>query len=125
MSSIQICRYVISFAWLYHGIFPKLVHIAPLEHLITSSLGFSDEVSILITRAAGVGEVVFGVLFFLFYKYTLMNILNISGLALLLLAVMFLQPQLLIEAFNPVTTNIPLIALSGLLIKARQSEHRV
>nr|WP_275447105.1 DoxX-like family protein [Pseudoalteromonas sp. Of7M-16] len=120
VSSIQIARYVISFAWLYHGIFPKLVHVAPIEQLIMSSAGFPDDISTLITKIAGVGEVMFGVLFFVFYKYKVMNILNVIGLTLLLIAVAVLQPQLLIEAFNPVTTNIPLIAFSYLLLKDSQ-----
>lgn len=38
MSSVQIARYIISFSWLYHGILPKLIHIAPLEKLMTTNL---------------------------------------------------------------------------------------
>ncbi|WP_348631086.1 DoxX-like family protein [Pseudoalteromonas sp. KS88] len=34
----------------------------------------------------------------------------------LLLFVVALQPQLLIEAFNPVTTNLPIIGLSLVLL---------
>ncbi|MBQ4812826.1 DoxX-like family protein [Pseudoalteromonas luteoviolacea] len=116
VSSIQLARYVISFAWLYHGIFPKLVHVAPLESLIMSSIGFSNEVSLLITRVAGIGEVIFGVFFFIYYQTYLANVLNIVGLTVLLASVAVLQPQILIEAFNPVTTNIPLVALSLVLI---------
>lgn len=116
MSSIQIARYVICFSWVYHGLVPKLFYVAPLEQLMTASFGFSDEISFLITKAAGVGEVIFGITFFVFYKYKVANLLNIIGLTLLLIFVALLQPQLLFEAFNPVTTNIPLIALSFVLL---------
>ena len=116
MSSIQIGRYIISFSWLYHGIFPKLIHIAPLEKLMTSSLGLSNELSYLVTKSAGVGEVIFGVLFFLFYRNKAVVLLNIIGLSGLLIFVAVLQPQLLIEAFNPVTTNIALIGFSVILL---------
>ena len=116
MSSIQIARYIISFSWLYHGIFPKLVHIAPLEKLLTGSFGFSDEISYLITKSAGVGEVIFGIVLFIFYRSKPIILLNIFALVGLLLIVALLQPQLLIEAFNPVTTNIPLIGLSLVLL---------
>lgn len=119
MSSIQIARYVISFSWLYHGIFPKLVHIAPLEKLLTGSFGFSDEISYLITKSAGVGEVIFGIVLFVFYRSKPVILLNIFALIGLLLFVAILQPQLLIEAFNPVTTNIPLICLSFILLYNR------
>ena len=116
MTTVQMARYMITFVWLYHGIFPKLVHVAPLEQLMTGSIGFSDDISYLITKAAGIGEVIFGLLFFVFYKTKLMNILNILALAFLLLSVVMLQPQLLIEAFNPVTTNLPMMVFSFVLL---------
>lgn len=116
MSSVQIARFIVSFSWLYHGIFPKLIHVAPLEKLITSSIGFSEDISYFITKSAGVGEVLFGVLLFIFYYYKPLIILNIIGLGFLLMFVAVLQPQLLVEAFNPVTTNIPIIGLSFVLL---------
>jgi hypothetical protein len=71
----------------------------------------------LITRAAGIGEIIFAVLFFIFYRSILINILNIVALVGLMLFVAVLQPALLIEAFNPVTTNFAIIAFSLVLIK--------
>ena len=116
MSSVQIARYIVSFSWLYHGIFPKLIQIAPLEKLMTASIGFSEELSYYITKSAGVGEVIFGITLFIFYRSRFIVLLNIVGLIALLLFVAVLQPQLLIEAFNPVTTNIPIIGLSLVLL---------
>ena len=111
-------RYIISFSWLYHGIFPKLIHISPLEKLITSSFGFNDQISYLITKSAGVGEVIFGIVLFIFYKIKAVILLNILSLVGLLFFVAILQPQLLVEAFNPVTTNIPIIGLSLVLLNS-------
>ena len=132
MSSLQIARFIISFSWLYHGIFPKLVHIAPLEKAMTASIGLSNELSYLVTKSAGVGEVIFGVLFFIFYRNKTIIYLNIIGLAGLLCFVAILQPQLLIEAFNPVTTNIALIGFSLILlvelnkkVKSEQEKEKV
>lgn len=122
MSSLQIARYIISFSWLYHGIFPKLVHVAPLEKIITASLGLSNELSYLVTKSAGIGEVIFGVVFFIFYRNKTIVLVNIIGLSGLLCFVAFFQPQLLIEAFNPVTTNIALIALSLVLFIELKAE---
>ncbi|MEH6448120.1 MAG: DoxX-like family protein [Oleispira sp.] len=116
MPLIQVARYIIGFSWLYHGIFPKLIHIAPLEKALTASLGFSDDVSYLITKSAGLGEIIFGTLFIIFYRNKNVVLLNILALSGLLVFVAVLQPQLLIEAFNPVTTNIPLIGLSLILL---------
>jgi len=126
MSTIQIARYIISFSWLYHGIFPKLMHIAPLEKLMTASMGFSEEMSYVITKSAGIGEVIFGVLLFIFYRHRALIVMNILGLLGLLLFVALFQPQLLVEAFNPVTTNLTLIGLSFILLQqSKASEHRL
>ena len=122
MSTIQIARFIISFSWLYHGIFPKLVHIAPLEKVMTASLGLSNELSYLVTKSAGVGEVIFGVFFFVFYRNKVIVLLNIIGLTGLLGFVALMQPHLLIEAFNPVTTNIGLIGLSLILLLELKNE---
>jgi uncharacterized membrane protein YphA (DoxX/SURF4 family) len=116
LTSNQIARFIIAFSWLYHGIFPKLVHIAPIEKMMTASIGLSDEVSYLITKSAGIGEVIFGLIFLFCYKSRLLVLLNIAVLIALLIFVGIFQPLLLIEAFNPVTTNIALIGLSLILL---------
>lgn len=125
MSSIQIARYIVSFSWIYHGIFPKLIHVAPIEKLMTASFGLSEEASYVITKLAGVGELLFGVLLFIFYKNKHLIIVNIIALLGLLLFVAILQPQLLIEAFNPVTTNIAIIAFSFILLNNTKQSHEV
>lgn len=124
LSSIQIARFTISFSWLYHGVFPKLIHIAPLEKLMTSSLGLSNELSYLVTKSAGVGEVVFGILFFVLYRSKAIVLLNIIGLTGLLGFVAIMQPHVLIEAFNPVTTNLALIGFSFILLLELNNESK-
>lgn len=113
----QIARHILAFSWIYHGVFPKLLHIAPIEKQMTASLGFSAEVSDLITRVAGVGEIIFGIIIWFLYQNRLIIWLNIVALGGLLGFVVLLTPHFLIEAFNPVTTNIPLIALSFILLQ--------
>lgn len=83
---------------------------------MTASIGLSNELSYAVTKAAGVGEVIFGILLFIFYKNKALILLNIFGLVALLGFVAILQPQLLIEAFNPVTTNLTLIGLSVIVL---------
>ncbi|MGX1110997.1 putative membrane protein YphA (DoxX/SURF4 family) [Pseudoalteromonas sp. MBR-15] len=124
LTTLQIARFIISFSWFYHGLMPKLVHISPLEQQMTGSFGFNPEISSLITRAAGVGEIIFAVLFFIFYRSILINVLNILALIGLMLFVAILQPSLLIEAFNPVTTNLAIIAFSVVLINELKGTQR-
>ena len=122
MSSTQIARFIVGLSWVYHGVFPKLLQIDPLEKAMTASLGFSNDISYFITKFAGIGELIFGLVFILFYQSRLIVLLNIAGLAGLLLFVAILQPQLLGGAFNPVTTNIPLIGLSLILLGNLKSQ---
>lgn len=122
MSPIQIARFTVGFSWLYHGIFPKLLHISPLEKTMTASLGFSDEISYFITKSAGVAELCFGLIFIIFYKQRNVVLLNIWALIGLLLFVAAFQPYLLVEAFNPVTTNLPLIGLSFILLARKTTK---
>nr|WP_026016818.1 DoxX-like family protein [Catenovulum agarivorans] len=124
-NKMQLARYLVSFSWIYHGLFPKLIHIAPLEQLMTASLGFSTELSYYITKAVGVSELLFGIILFIFYRNRTIVLLNIVALVGLLLFVAVLQPQLLIEAFNPVTTNIPLIGLSWILLNEVKEQKRL
>ena len=116
MDVIQVARFIISFSWIYHGLVPKLIWVAPLEKEITASLGLSEGLSILVTKSAGVAEILFGMLFFFLYKNKLINQLNIIGLTGLLAFVAIFNTHLLAEAFNPVTTNLPLIGLSVVLM---------
>jgi hypothetical protein len=116
MDVIQVARLIISFSWIYHGLVPKLIWVAPLEKEITASLGLSEELSLWVTKSAGVAETLFGMLFFFLYKNKLINQLNIIGLTGLLSFVAIFNTHLLAEAFNPVTTNLPLIGLSVVLM---------
>ena len=108
MYPVQIARVLVSFSWVYHGVFPKLLEVAPLEKQMTASLGFDPATSFAITQAAGVAEVLFGLVFFVFYRSQWLNVLNILAMIGLLGFVVVMVPQLLTEAFNPVTTNLPI-----------------
>ncbi len=116
MLSVQIARFTIGFSWLYHGIFPKLVHIAPIEKAMTASIGLNEQTAYLLTKSAGVAEVIFGVLFIVLYRSRFIVLANIAALVALLIFVAVRQTHFLIEAFNPVTTNMSLIALSVILL---------
>jgi hypothetical protein len=115
VSSIQLARYILSFIWVYHGVFPKLLTIAPIEQQLIATLNFSTEHSYLITKFAGVFEIIFGIILFVLYKNKTILLLNISVLVMLCVFVAIQLPSLLIEAFNPITTNLSLVGLSYIL----------
>lgn len=121
MDTNQLARFVIGLAWIYHGLFPKLLQIAPLEREITGSLGFSDEITYFLIKSAGIGEVIFGLVFILFFRIKLVQIINLAGLIGLLVFASIMTPNILLEPFNPVTTNIPLILLGYILLQHTES----
>ena len=112
----QLARFVLGGSWIYHGLFPKLLTVAPLEREMTGSIGLSDENTLLLTQAAGVCEILFGAALILYYRNSALLLLNLFAFIALLAFVTAMTPHLLVEAFNPVTTNIPLIALSFYLL---------
>jgi len=124
-SPVQWSRLTIVFAWLYHGLFLKLIAIAPLEWQMSSSLGLTEQGTYWFIKIAGALEVCWAVMFFAFYRNNLVIALNIIALLSLVFAVALLQFELLIEAFNPVTTNASLVVLSLIIyqdnLKAQNS----
>ena len=117
-TSIQVARFVLGGSWIYHGLFPKLLTVAPIEKAMTATIGLSEQYSLFLTRSVGVAEVIFGLLIIVYYRHASLLLVNIVLLVLLVLFVAIQMPALLIEAFNPVTTNLALIGLSYVLIRA-------
>lgn len=123
MNMIQFARYVIGLTWIYHGLFPKLLQIAPLEQAITGSLALSEEITYLLIKIAGVGEILFGVIFIWLYRIRIVQLLNLAGLVGLLVFAAVMTPYILLEAFNPITTNVPLIVLGYFLLQQTSLDH--
>ncbi len=115
MNAVFISRIIVALSWVFHGLVPKIIYIAPLEYEMTSRLGLSEGITVLLIKFAGTCEIIFGLVFWQFYKHKLVVGSSIAGLLFLIIAVGVLTPHLLFEAFNPITTNIPLIGLSLIL----------
>lgn len=88
---------------------------------MTATLGFSAHQSALITRAAGIAEIVFGVTLFMLYKVRPVILANTLALVALLAFVVVQIPAALMEAFNPVTTQLALLGLSYVLLSEQES----
>lgn len=90
---------------------------------MTGSLGFSEEITYLLIKGAGVGEIIFGLVFIVLYRVKVVQLLNLAGLIGLLVFAAVMTPYVLLEAFNPVTTNIPLMVFGYLLLQQTGSGH--
>ena len=89
---------------------------------MSENFGFSDEHTYLLIKAAGIGEILFGIIFIWLYRIKTVLWLNLMALAGLMVFAAVMTPYILLEAFNPVTTNIPLMALGYLLLQQMSSE---
>lgn len=104
--SINLCaRIGIGFLYIYHGLVPKILWLSPLEieFVRLSGAGISAEIA---SPIAGILEILLG-LFIIFLRSSLWPVyVAAMSLVALLLYSAALMPALLIEAFNPVSTNI-------------------
>jgi hypothetical protein len=96
-----------------------------MEKAIIATLGFNAETSTLLIILSGIGEIFFGLAILIFYRNVNLIKLNILALTGLLFYVALFIPQYLTEAFNPVTTNIPLIIISmGLISELKRIDDK-
>ena len=100
-----ISRLSLGFLFIYHGLVPKILWLSPVEtHLV--SLSGLDIPANIVSLLAGIGEVLLGGSILFFRKSIIPIYMAVVVLLLLLLFVGFVSPEYLVEAFNPVTTNM-------------------
>ena len=100
-----ISRLSLGFLFIYHGLVPKILWLSPVEtHLV--SLSGLDLPANIVSLLAGIGEVLLGGSIIFFRKSIIPIYVAVVVLLLLLLFVGFVSPKYLVEAFNPVTTNM-------------------
>lgn len=109
-------RITLAFIWFYHGLVPKILFKSPLEIQYNDQFipFFSQDVALYIT---GVLEISFALCMLAFYHARFANYIIISfGLATgVVIAIYF--PESCVGAFNPISLNVAMIALSVLNLK--------
>lgn len=105
---LLVSRIALAFVWIYQGAVPKLVCPSPVELGLLAHLGplYGFMCSVM-----GYGEMAFGLLLLL-TPWRWPFLLNIAAMLSLFGFVSLHEPHLLVEAFNPVTLNVTVIALS-------------
>jgi uncharacterized membrane protein YphA (DoxX/SURF4 family) len=115
-----ICRLMVAFVWLYQGLVPKLLFSNPDESLMLADAGWSAESIIAAVRWAGIAEIAFGVLLIVAWRVRTLFAMTI---ALMLVAIAFVgveSPRYLSAAFNPITLNLAMVALSAIGLLCRK-----
>mgnify|MGYP006179165487 CR=1 FL=1 len=107
-----IARITVAFVWLYHGLVPKLLGPDADEMAMNMAAGFNNDQATKIAYLGGAGEILFGLVLLVFWKHRWPLVVSAFSMVALLVFVIAFQPNLTTAAFNPVTTNISVFALS-------------
>lgn len=120
----QLARITLAFIFIYHGLIPKLLFLDKTELFINKiHLNLLDIQVIqpyMVSYAAGVGEVILGLIILLLPKLKWPVWLAFWALLGLLLDMMLIVPMTLTGAFNPLTLNISGMMLAWIALMPNQ-----
>ncbi|MGI4870470.1 MAG: DoxX-like family protein [Janthinobacterium lividum] len=108
-------RATLGAVWVYQGVVPKLLFPDTGELRILQGAGFSAPAAHHVASAVGVGEILFGLLFWLLPARRLRPVywLHLLGLLVLGAGALFSQPAVFVAPFNPLTLNVALMAMAA------------
>jgi uncharacterized membrane protein YphA (DoxX/SURF4 family) len=117
----SIARATVAFTWLYHGLFPKLLHHDAAELDLLSRIGTPTSRLLTAVTIAGWSEIVFGLLLLVLWRDRWPLWLTLALMLIGIPIVAISAPAYVGAAFNPVTLNLGLAALSAIgLIAGRE-----
>ena len=109
-----LARLALALVFIWHGLAPKILWLSPDEvamitaHHLPDHPLFAPQVIAII---GGVAEILLGILLLTVRRYRWPLLVAGAVLLMLLLDVALLSPHLLIQAFNPLSTNLAALAL--------------
>lgn len=101
-------RVAIAFIWFWHGLVPKLLFEQADERSMIAAVGLSAG----FVPVIGWIELVLAALAFVTWRWRPFFLLNVAAMIGALVGVALTSPSYLVAAFNPVTLDIAMIALS-------------
>ncbi|MET1076460.1 MAG: DoxX-like family protein [Pseudomonas sp.] len=105
----RVARLGLAAVFIYHGLVPKIIWLSPQEVAMIAAHGLGDQASWL-APLAGVLEVLLGLALLLPGRRGPLLLAALVLLALLLDVAWFV-PSLLVQAFNPLSTNLMALCL--------------
>lgn len=108
-----LARLALAVVFIWHGLVPKILWLSPDEVAMIAAHGLPDHPLFAPPLIAGIGgaaEVLLGIVL-LVVRQRWPLLLAGAALLVLLLDVALLSPHLLIQAFNPLSTNLAALAL--------------
>ena len=123
MTSPAIARLALGAMFLYHGLVPKLLFLSPDEARMIEAHGWPLSTQ-RIAEVAGAAEIVLALAILLLHRSRWPLWLAVIALVGLLVDVALFAPELLLGAFNPVSTNIAGLALCAIALLGERSAQR-
>lgn len=114
-----LARGAVAVIWLYHGIVPKLLFHHPDELELLTAGGMAAETAGKVVVATGWAEVLFALALLGTWRWRWGMLSNIVLMAGATAVVALHAPRYLVAAFNPVSLNVSVIALSGIAFLAQ------
>lgn len=105
-------RLIVAFVWFYHGLIPKLIFRHQDEIAMLTALGVQPNQTVSVLMFTGGVEIAFSLLFLMAWRARSLFLVTIVLMLGALIVVALTSPQYTVGAFNPVTLNLTMIALS-------------
>lgn len=109
-----LARLALALVFIWHGLAPKILWLSPDEVAMIGAHGLPDYPLFppeVIARIAGVAEILLGIVLLTVRRQRWPLLVAGAVLLALLLDVALFSPHLLIQAFNPLSTNLAALAL--------------
>jgi len=104
----------LALVFIWHGLAPKILWLSPDEVAMIAAHGLPDHPLFapqLVAAVGGIAEILLGILLLTVRRQRWPLLVAGAVLLVLLLDVALLSPHLLIQAFNPLSTNLAALAL--------------
>ncbi|MDH0625794.1 DoxX-like family protein [Pseudomonas chengduensis] len=109
-----LARLALALVFIWHGLAPKILWLSPDEVAMIAAHGLPDHPLFapqLVAAVGGIAEILLGILLLTVRRQRWPLLVAGAVLLVLLLDVALLSPHLLIQAFNPLSTNLAALAL--------------
>ena len=109
-----LARLALALVFIWHGLAPKILWLSPDEVAMIAAHGLPDHPLFapqLVAAVGGIAEIILGILLLTVRRQRWPLLVAGAVLLVLLLDVALLSPHLLIQAFNPLSTNLAALAL--------------
>jgi len=113
-----LARAGVAFAWIWHGLVPKILFRHPDEVLMLEDAGFPAATQWPLALTAGVVEIVLGICVLALPRSRWPLVVTIVLMTGALAGVAGTSPRYLTAAFNPVTLNLLMVVLSAVALTA-------